>query len=426
MTISQVRRLAHPIAAIIVIAAPMGAAVTVSSDDLQLSIGALIQARVDGSKATDGQGHDYSIESGNDLTNSPTASFYLRRARIIFKGIYQGTWGFNITFRNDGAGKAQTNTGAAENPLLQQAFIYRLFKSGDFTQQVQIGQDYAWHNRSANVVSSAEQLLPNNEATNALLNSRAPGVGYRLSAPWITFGADIQNNTAHTGGQAGTLADEDRAEGLFYSARIEFTPEGEYKVAKDTETFVGKKGTGFRIGADVAYNQNARVTSAAAIPAGTPNSSTSTTDEGIDGLFHWDGLTVLAESRWDHVANKADAGGDLPTSNKQTWFVQAGYAFPVSGIVIEPALRYQLIDLKTTTTATDLYNGSNDDWGSSGRQIDVGVNFYWAGNASKTQLEYTNWRGDGYGNTATPPAAASNGTTLAKASIIRLQEQIAF
>ncbi len=176
MTISQVRRLARPIAAIIAIAAPMSAAVNVTNDDLTLTVGVQIQARGDATDAHDSVGKKYNVEGGTDFNVPAAADFYLRRARVSFKGVYKGDWGFNLTFRDDGAGRAGSNTtSAGETPLMQQAFVYRVFKMGDIKQQIQLGQDYAYHNRANNVVSSAELLLPNLSATAALLNSRAPG-----------------------------------------------------------------------------------------------------------------------------------------------------------------------------------------------------------------------------------------------------------
>jgi hypothetical protein len=114
------------------------------------------------------------------------------------------------------------------------------------------------------------------------------------------------------------------------------------------------------------------------------------------------------------VTNHADSGPSAPRSNRQVWIAQAGYAVPVAGVALEVAGRYQHIDVKTTTLASDVYGVNNqDDYGNSGRQIDLGFNIYWSGHAVVTQLEYSRW---------TPSVSGSD----AKAQIVRLQQQLAF
>ena len=61
--------------------------------------------------------------------------------------------------------------------------------------------------------------------------------------------------------------------------------------------------------------------------------------------------------------------------------------------------------------------GSNSDYGSSGYQTELGVNYYINKNSNKMQLAYQYWRGEGGG-------APSTGD--AKASIVRLQWQLVF
>jgi hypothetical protein len=417
------KTLAPTLAVLALGAAAVPAASAADNSDLVLNVGVYIQARAEVDRAKDGAGNDYSPESGTDFDKSDPAEFYLRRARVSFKGMYKEVWGFNITLRGDGAGRNGTNA-TSTTELLQQAFIYRTWKGDGWSVAPQIGMDYAFHNRAQNVVSSAELLLPNLEGTAHLLNSRAPGVGVRFNSDMVTFGADVQNNTAHTGGTTGAAppAAENKAEGLFYSARVEITGPDSWRIAKDTESFVGKPGLGARLGLDVAENQNART-------GGPPaTNSQSTTDVGVDLLVHWDGLTALAESRGDTVKNKADAGASAPDSKRSAWFVQAGYAIPFDGWVLEPAARYERYDFKDTAAGSDTYSGAasaNDqlDEGHSGKEIDVGVNLYWDGHKSKTQIEFAHWTGI-YGGTAAGAAATSS--DKAKANIFRLQQQLVF
>jgi hypothetical protein len=413
------------------------AAVTISDNDLQLSVGVSLQARADVDKSKDDLGNPYNIDTGSTNSKSSSADFYLRRARVIFKGAYKQDWGFNLTLRADGIGHAanesktpgvsgtdaatpNATTTSTGTVLIQQGYIYRRFNSDGVAQQVQIGLDYAFHNRQVNVVPSAEALFPDFDMTAQLLNSRSVGIGYRLNSDFVTFGADVQNNTAHQGTTANPVTATNEAEGLFYGARIELTGPGAWRIPKDTDSFVGKEGTGLRLGADIADNVDARTGGAAA--AGTdanpaPNNSQSTVDYGVDLLGHWDGLTALVESRWDLVKNNADTGVAASTTHKQAFVAQAGYAIVFTGWVLEPAVRYERADYKDA--AGTPYGVNNfGDYGNSGKQFDIGLNFYWSGHNSKTQLEYSNW-------SSLYPGAVPNGEK-AKASIFRLQQQLVF
>ncbi len=171
---------------------------------------------------------------------------------------------------------------------------------------------------------------------------------------------------------------------------------------------------GIRDGLDAGYNAKNRT------GGPPPTNSQSTSDYGVDVLFHMDGLTVLGEDRWDRLGNQADTGAAAATTHRNVAAIQAGYAFPLEDVTIEPAFRAEHITvLEPNTNAGDVYGANNqDDYGSNGRQYDFGVNFYWAGHAVKTQVAYTYWRGN------SNPAGGSK--TEAQASIFRLQQQIAF
>jgi hypothetical protein len=412
-------------------------AVTISDNDLQLNVGVALQGRAEVDKAKDDLGNPYDIDNGSANSKSSTADFYLRRARLIFRGTYKESYGFNVTLRADGvghpandsktpgisgtaAGTPNATTSSTGSVLIQQGYIYRKFNSDAVTQQAQIGLDYAFHNRQTNVVPSSEMLFPNYDATAQLLNNRAVGLAYRLNSDFVTFGVDIQNNASHQGSTANTIAAPNHSEGLFYSGRIELTGPGIWRIPRDTDSFVGKPGTGLRLGVDIADNVDARTGGAPALgtdanPA--PNNSQSTRDYGVDLLGHWDGLTVLFASRWDLVSNHADAGVSIPDSRKQAFVAQAGYAVPFNGWAIEPAVRFERMDYKDP--AGTPYGVNNlDDYGNSGKQYDIGLNFYWSGNNFKTQLEYSNW-------SSLYPGAVPAGVK-AKASIYRLQQQLVF
>ncbi len=97
---------------------------------------------------------------------------------------------------------------------------------------------------------------------------------------------------------------------------------------------------------------------------------------------------------------------------------EAGYAMPYDGLILEPAVRYQVINLDTglgdqpvTYDGGPQNPGPDAEWGDSGTQIDLGLNCYLHGHSNKIQLSYSRWEAKG---------------GAGHANIWRLQHQLAF
>lgn len=376
--------------------APTVAALDVKDDDIKLGLFVRLQARADWSKSTNADGDQYDIATGSNSQNDPV-DFYMRRARIGFQGSYKNDYKFVATVAADKLDSKDTSTGRAI--VAYEMFVGRIWKDEDnkLTHEVDAGLMNPFFNDASSVCSSANFLFPSTRATDTLLNNRGTGLGYKLSAPMGTFGVNILNNKADDNNTNG--------DGLFYSGRVEFSPEGEFHIAKTTESFVGKAGKGILVAVDVGQNTR-------------DNGDITTLGWGAEILGHADGLTAIAEFRRDKIKNNV-----LPepvagaTQTKQIMLVQAGYALPAlaNGSVVEPAIRFTKLDLNKEVDTEGTSYGGGLDYGTSGTQIELGVNYYINGHNNKLQLEYLNWKGE-------ENAAGDK----AKASIVRAQWQLTF
>jgi hypothetical protein len=140
---------------------------------------------------------------------------------------------------------------------------------------------------------------------------------------------------------------------------------------------------------------------------------------GVDLLLHVDGLTALAEFRHRGIYTKNLDSDKKDSEGADILVLQAGYAFPVEALggVLEPALRFQDIDMNTGNEKEGKPFGGGD-FGNSGRQIDVALNLYLAGHNNKINLMYTRWTGE----EGTTPATDEK----PMANIVRLQHQLNF
>jgi len=377
--------------------APAAYALSVKEDDVNLGISLLIQARAEVSESKDTDGNTpYNVHETN---NSPDdADFYLRRARFGLKGTYQEDYRFSVIFRGDGAGAA-ANTNAA---AFYEGVIGRVWKKegSKLVHAVDFGYQAASFNPSGNVYSSSATLVLNEASTAAIFTPRNAGIKYTLNAPWVNFWADVQNGAADSVTAAGT-----DGEGLWMSGRVHISPEGEWKMDKPAETFAGKAGKGVQLGLEVGSNDS-DITAAGAYQSALVY--------GADLLFHFDGLTALAEYRIAEYDNYDPATLDYAAT---AWRVQAGYAIPAGSTVVEFAARVSAYDTNDEdSTAVDFGGNAataaqGKDYGSSGDQIEVGVNWYLKGNNNKLQVAYSDWQ-------------AENGN--ADAQILRAQWQLMF
>lgn len=409
--------------------------------NLKLTIGGQFQFRADYSQARTAADQPFDVAT-NTANKSDDIDFYLRRCRLFIKGAY-GDYSINFGIRADNADRKSnsptdynsTASGSGRAFEIHYASITRQWK-GDINHSLQIGLDYAFFN-SASYGNSSAALIPAARASETLLAPRGAGIGYRLDAGPIYFGADVQNNTRTLNGNGDDAAASSvyQSEGLCYTSRLEFSPVGDWSIKpKDfKETYAGKAGKGWMIGLEAGYN--AHDTEGL---AGGRAVWKDTLALGIESLLHADSLTALIEYRWLRQTINTDAG-EPDTSNitpnpqyASVFVVQAGYTIPcplVSGAIIEPVARYTNMDYNHASgKATDNF-GFNDyaaytlTYDASGNQYDLGLNWYPAVGVynNKVSLLWTHWIGE----SADAGTIATN-NYKPKADIVRVQYQWLF
>jgi Phosphate-selective porin O and P len=410
--------------------AGFAAAEVVSDDAAKITVGLYAQSRLDVSRGSTTTGDTYS-PSENAAGTPDTADFYLRRLRPSIKGTYGNAFVFQMTLAADNWGKnasATPNTTAANTVTLFDAFGGFKFVDGDLAQTIVMGKKNAWFYTGN--FNAATGLFSNMRPTTIIGVPNNVGVAYMLESPMVRFGVDVLNNVgtglAVPAGAGGDNASTNptgnsTGEGLWYSARLELTGAGDWS-SKWQESFVGKPGHGFVLGAEVGSVNHDRVSFGGTAAAPTNPGDASATVYGLEGMIHLDALTAVADIRLQNTARTPDAGASLADVNSRTWCIQAGYAMP-SGIslvpVIEPAVRYAVIDRDTDNdgSAIDGTTYGAADYGNSGRQIEIGLNAYFNGHKNKLAVEYVRWTGEesGTANTQAPTA-----------NILRIQHQLWF
>ncbi|MBA3707201.1 MAG: hypothetical protein H0W83_00095 [Planctomycetes bacterium] len=374
-------------------ALPAAAVVSVTDDSLNLSLGAQLQTRVERATSSDANG-GYDTVLGRP-GSSDVADFSIRRARLLIGGTYQAVYRFGLSYTSESvdAQGYQTSRGASA----YKAWIEREFYGTGVIHVAHAGLDYPFYNRA--VGGDAFHLFPQQRATAALLPVRGVGARYKLIGDRFDFGIDVQN----TLDPAKPAANADKADGLFWSGRLEMSlldgRKPEYR-----ESYVGEARESALLALDIGYDQ---------ADYGTPLFRTNTLCYGIEALVHDGGLSGLAELRWLRSRAASTIGaGDVDT-HQHVYLVQFGYAVPLDdGMVLEPAARLSL--LRFDTPGDEVYDTTanpDSEWGGSGRQIDLGLNLYLNRHSNKIQLSYSRWT-----------AESGDG----KADIVRLQHQFFF
>lgn len=410
-------------------ACALGAA-DITDKDLVVSLGGVFQLRAEAADAQNAAGADYDVNTGQ-TGQGDDVDFYIRRLRLTTKVTWQEVWRLNFTLnadraeqpRGDGTNASTATTAATRNVGIYQAFLARDFKVGSLLHSVQGGLDTTFFNRAGDIGPNTQTLFLNQRATAALLNVRGVGVGYRLASPMVRAGIDIQNNI----GDDRTLSTE-VSDGLCYTGRIEITGPGDWAIGKWQEDFVGKAGRGWCLGLDLGYNDGDKLDSlneatydqdinGGGIGTITPGAGESilqnTLAYGVDLLVHWDDLNALAEVRMARTDAEIDtAGGPFDADySSLVWLVQAGYCFHLpNDTVLEPALRYTMIDLNTDNDQETASFGSAD-FGTSGVQYEAGLNWFISGHGNKLCLALTLWEAE---------------EAEADATIVRMQYQVLF
>ncbi|MBA3685820.1 MAG: hypothetical protein H0W72_11360 [Planctomycetes bacterium] len=402
---------------------PTAQALSIKDDVISLGVGVRLQTRLQINDGTDRVGDDYRIQSGTRNAANDDLDFSIHRARLYLNGKYGANWKFQLAFASDGidAGTQVGATNGNNNRLAQvrYAWIERQFKiNDDFSHAIHAGLDKPYQNPSDAAMSSSRDLFPNRNRAATFLAPRGVGIGYRLTAPIASLALDLQNNTSATkdvDNDAGSNNNEE-GEGFYYGARVEFSILKDWFTTKRAESYAGKEGTALVIGASYGVNDGALVDATAAVVgppvvAATVDRTVDTTAYGVDLLFHYHMITAYAEYRMMNVDTDNITGADTDIDS-DVILAQLGYAFPLANdTVIEPCVRYQIIDLNTDNDDELAEFGANAESGTSGDQIDLGINYYLDGHSNKLQLAYSMW-------------SAEEGD--AEANIIRLQHQINF
>lgn len=400
------------------------AAEVISDDAAKVTVGLYYQGRMDLSHGASTTG-DTVAPSENAAGASDSADFYLRRARPSIKGTFGDGFIFQTTLAADNVGKNTTASSTAPGIVLFEAYAGRKWNDSLGTETLVGGKKVAWfYTGNANATTG---MFATMRPTTPIGVPNNVGLAYKLETPMVRFGVDVLNNVGTgiggiTGGGDDTANGTNHSEGLFYSARVEITGLGDWTSAWQ-ESFTGRPGHGFVLGLEAAAVNHDRLSDADAVTVGAQPGEAGAGVAAIEGMIHLDGLTAVADFRYQRTSLSTDAGADLAGIHSTTMTIQAGYAFE-TGIalvpVIEPAIRFAKIDNNVDNENEGASFGGatgNNDYGASGRQFEIGLNGYFNGHKNKLSLDYIRWTGEA------GPAATNDDPN---ANILRVQHQLWF
>ncbi|GDY11247.1 hypothetical protein LBMAG53_01240 [Planctomycetota bacterium] len=387
-----------------------------AGDSLAIQFGLHAQTRLEVARATSPTGGAYDTNDGT-ASQPDDVDGYFRRLRLSAAAAMGEHLRFTLILAADNSERGGLGAGRTISPLI--ASVAWVMRDGEFEHRIHGGLDYPFYNRASFGPQSA-QLLPGDRPTLLPLWPRSFGLGWLTSGPGLTAGFDVQQNSnsgfpgypaatgapANAGDSAGNGRD---GEGLCYTARIEWSPPG-WELGPWNESFAGASGRGLGIGIDCGFNDDDRVAyGGAAINAGID-----TWCWGVEANLHWDGLSAIAEARWQQTRTSGDPGVTIASSDRvidtAVYLVQAGYAVVQGDATWELAGRLSRIDIDSANSHESQPFGTADH-GQSGWQGDVGVNCYLDRHHHKIQLSYTKWK-------------AESGP--ADADIVRLQHQLSY
>jgi len=400
--------------ALIGAAVPAAHALSIKDDVVSVGLGVRLQTRMTMADATTGgtgatAGEEFRVQGGVAGAVNDPADFGIRRARMYLNIKYGANWKGQLGFQADNIDVNGTD-GTTRNMAVRYAWLERQIKMGDSAHGIHFGLDKPYNNPSDSAMSSSRELAVGSNRASQLLNPRGVGVGYRFNHPVFLLAADVQNNTSPKDTAALNAEEE---EGFFYGARAEFSFSPEWFIAKRAESFCGQEGTGFNIGLSYGVNDNAVLADADPL-AGTQPGQRTIDAYSLDVMFHFHAISAYAEYRVQTQESTRNDNVSVADVESEVILFQGGYAFALeNGTVIEPAVRFQMIDNNTDVDENVSYSasGTTAEVGNSGEQIDFGLNYYLDGHNNKLQLFYQMWsaeEGDG------------------DANIIRLQHQLNF
>ena len=390
-------------------AIPSTYALSIKDDTVKLGIGIRLQTRATIADATDSAGGEFSVQSGTSASKNDPIDFSIRRSRLYLKIGYGDNWKGELAFSADNIDNTGSNTGRALS--VRYAWAKRTWKmEGDMSHAIAFGLMKPYNNPSDSAMSSSRTLFPTENAASGLAGYREVGLEYSFNHPLFSITLDAFQNEAGADASGDNLGE---TEGFLLGARAEFSFSPEWFIAKRSESFLGKEGHGLNIGISALQNSDAEGnTGATGTPASTDFQRT-TMAYGIDAMLWYNNISAYLEFRTMNVVTDGTASGtEFSDVDSEVIVAQVGYAFPLAnGCVIEPAVRFQMIDNNTDADETPNYGSAAAEVGNSGTQIDLGVNYYLNGHDNKIQLALQLWE-------------AEEGD--ADATIIRLQHQLNF
>lgn len=389
-------------------------ALSVKDDELVVGLKAQLQVRANLiNDGTDTVGGSFDPIRGG-TGDAEDARYVVRRAMFGLNAKYGQH--FRGVFQVRGAeNTARTGTGATDPLNVWFAVVEGNVDTGAINHALRLGLDKAFNTESS--ISSTDYLFPTDRPVAAVAVVRGVGAGYKLTGPCFALGFDHQNNsTGSKDPQAYDQNSVERENGNYWSARLEVSPGKDWWIKKRTESFLGRAGTEALLGIDVGYDDDSISDNGSA----TTITSTDKLTWGPDLLVHWEKVSLLAEVRWTRSVARAISNTTAVATETQTngvvWNIQAGYAIPLTSVLLEPCFRYSRIDNKRQD-GDELVNyntatGAGEN-GQSGRQWDLGLNTYWfyKGHDLKTQIAFSRWQ-----------AEAGEGD----ATFLRIQQQLAF
>ncbi len=421
-------------------------AVTVADEDLTVTVGMDMEVRAQAANASNAAGGSYdAFREANGKSND--VDMNVRRARLFLAGTYGADWRFNLSLNADnvdrngdnsptqsnsgpvgaaGTSNQITNYNSNREVTLFKAYLDRLFQIDDADLLVlHGGLDFAFFNRA--VANNPWWLFPQQRASGNLMGNRSVGARVLASGERYDWGVDVMESMDPNK----DATNANRREGLFYSSRLEVTAFTDGRKPLYHEDYQGKPGHTLLLAADVGLDDN---------DYGQANTRIDALSYGFEALLHWDALSALIEVRSLHTKENSYNGAGTDSSIASHVLVaQAGYAIPLWGIQVEPALRFQLIDMNTHADEQDAFNSGTGaatatngagavvpgiptwlgtfgavDRVNSGRQLDVGINWIFSA-CTWMQSSYTRWNGE-----------AGSGGAHPDANIVRAQLQLLF
>ena len=323
---------------------PAAQAFEIDTGDASLSIEPRIQSRIEFASASDAAGNDYDIWDTTS-TDPQSVNMYIRRARLYFKGKAFDNIKFEATLYADEIGAVQRRDGTGVD--FRYATVGWEQKTDDMKHYVRFGLQKQTA-VAGDFDSSSKQLFPNGRLSASYAGPRSVGLAYFLTAPMFNLRVGLADEPDST--------PTDNNDWHFF-ARIATGLKEDWALDKRSESFLGKEGFAHEVGLGFDIRSE----------GSDPDNNSGATVISLDYNVHYNQIS----GNVDLLLLDQDAGN----VSGQIFLVQGAYAVPLeSGAVVEPALRFTLVD--NDTDDDNELSVLEEEGGESGTYIDLGVNYY--------------------------------------------------